>query len=73
MALKSVCGQARGFRRSARQAEPEWWYDWATQYGFLKTWRVDHEKTTLDMEKVSGVTLAELNLSESPKLRAYRH
>ena len=27
-------------------------------------------KTTLDMEKVSGVTLAELNLSESPKLRS---
>ncbi|MDR9856384.1 helix-turn-helix domain-containing protein [Paenibacillus sp. VCA1] len=48
---------------------PEWWYDWSTKYGLLKTWRVDNEKTTLDMEKVSDVTLRQLNLSESPKLR----
>ncbi|MFP4977951.1 ArsR/SmtB family transcription factor [Paenibacillus sp. CN-4] len=48
---------------------PNWWWDGSTQYGFLKTWRVDHEKTTLDMEKVSGVTLKDLQLELSPKLR----
>lgn len=48
---------------------PNWWYDWATQYGFLKTWRVDHEKTTLDMDKVSDVTLDHLRINESPKMR----
>lgn len=48
---------------------PNWWWDGSTQYGFLKTWRVDHEKTTLDMEKVSGVALKDLQLELSPKLR----
>lgn len=48
---------------------PNWWWDGSTQYGFLKTWRVDHEKTTLDMEKVSGVALKDLQLEQSPKLR----
>lgn len=48
---------------------PNWWWDGSTQYGFLKTWRVDHEKTTLDMEKVSGIALKDLQLELSPKLR----
>ncbi|ASA19969.1 ArsR/SmtB family transcription factor [Paenibacillus donghaensis] len=48
---------------------PNWWFDGSTQYGFLKTWRVDHEKTTLDMEKVSGVALNDLQMDQSPKLR----
>lgn len=48
---------------------PSWWLDWSTQYGLLKTWRVDNERTTLDMEKVSDVTLAQLNINQSPKLR----
>ncbi|MEC0238809.1 helix-turn-helix domain-containing protein [Paenibacillus dokdonensis] len=48
---------------------PEWWSDWATQYGLLKTWHMDHEKTMLDMEKVSDVTLHDVNLAQSPKLR----
>ncbi|MGN7454023.1 ArsR/SmtB family transcription factor [Paenibacillus pasadenensis] len=41
---------------------PDWWIDWATQYGLLKTWRVDKERTTIDMDKVSDVSLADLAL-----------
>lgn len=48
---------------------PNWWWDGSTQYGFLKAWRVDHEKTTLDMEKVSNVSLNDLLINRSPKLR----
>ncbi|MDO3408434.1 helix-turn-helix domain-containing protein [Saccharibacillus sp. CPCC 101409] len=48
---------------------PAWWYDWSTQYGLLKTWRVDREKTTLDMVKVSDVNLERLNLMEGQKVR----
>ncbi|CQR56363.1 ArsR/SmtB family transcription factor [Paenibacillus riograndensis] len=48
---------------------PAWWWDSSTQYGLLKTWRVDRDKTTLDMEKVSDVSLSQLNLTQSPKIR----
>lgn len=48
---------------------PPWWLDWSTQYGLLKTWKVDRDKTTLDMEKISSVSLGQLNLEQSPKVR----
>ncbi|RRJ62061.1 ArsR family transcriptional regulator [Paenibacillus oralis] len=48
---------------------PPWWLDWMTQYGLLKTWRIDHERTTLDMQKVSDVTLSDLRLQQRPGLR----
>jgi len=48
---------------------PAWWQDSSTQYGLLKKWRIDRDKTTLDMEKVSDVSLSRLNLEQSPKLR----
>jgi predicted transcriptional regulator len=48
---------------------PVWWLDWTTQYGLLKTWRVDTEKTTLDMEKISGVSLGDLHLNQRPNIR----
>lgn len=48
---------------------PAWWRDSSTQYGLLKTWRIDKDKTTLDMEKVSDVSLSQLNLAQSPKIR----
>lgn len=48
---------------------PEWWLDWTTQYGLLKTWRMDWERTTLDMKKVSDVTLSDLRLNQRPNLR----
>jgi predicted transcriptional regulator len=48
---------------------PAWWADTATQYGLLKTWRIDGERTTLDMQKVSDVSLEQLDLTQKPNLR----
>lgn len=48
---------------------PQWWPDGSTQYGSLKTWHVNREQTTLDREKVSDVSLNELNITKSPKIR----
>lgn len=48
---------------------PSWWQDWTTQYGLLKTWRVDRERTTLDMQKVSDVRLSDLKLDERPNIK----
>ena len=49
---------------------PSWWgQQTTTQYGLLKTWRVDVERTTLDMKKISDVTLADLKLEQRPSVR----
>ncbi|QHW31891.1 ArsR family transcriptional regulator [Paenibacillus rhizovicinus] len=48
---------------------PAWWLDWMTQYGFLKTWRIDGERTTLDMEKASDVTISDLKLTYRPNVK----
>jgi len=48
---------------------PSWWLDWTTQYGLLKTWRIDRERTTVDMKKVSDVTLQDLQLGQRPNIR----
>ncbi|WP_145947680.1 transcriptional regulator [Paenibacillus sp. Y412MC10] len=48
---------------------PSWWLDWTTQYGLLKTWRVDEDRTTLDMKKVSDVGINDLQLDGRPNLR----
>ncbi|WP_413408804.1 ArsR/SmtB family transcription factor [Paenibacillus amylolyticus] len=48
---------------------PAWWPDGSTQYGLLKKWRVDNNKTMLDKEKISDVSLSDLNLGDKPKLR----
>ncbi len=42
---------------------PSWWSDTSSQFGLLKTWRVDNRRSMLDGEALSGVTLADLNLS----------
>ena len=42
---------------------PPWWNDGSTQYGQLKTWRVDHRGTLLDSRYISAVTLADLELA----------
>ncbi|MGF9696059.1 MULTISPECIES: ArsR/SmtB family transcription factor [Paenibacillus] len=62
-----TCPGDFGDRRG--KLNPAWWYEGSTQYGLLKTWRVDKEKTTLDMERISQVTLDQLNLQNSHKLR----
>ncbi|MGC5772047.1 ArsR/SmtB family transcription factor [Paenibacillus pabuli] len=62
-----TCPGDFGDRRG--KLNPAWWFEWSTQYGLLKTWRVDKNKTTLDMEKISAVDLTQLNLQNSHKLR----
>jgi len=41
---------------------PSWWSDTSSQFGLLKTWRVDAAHCLLDGEEVSGVTLSDLYL-----------
>jgi len=36
---------------------PDWWELWATQYGLLKTWRIDREGTWIDGTPLSSVTI----------------
>ncbi|MBB6635755.1 ArsR/SmtB family transcription factor [Cohnella thailandensis] len=48
---------------------PAWLPDWSTQYGLLKTWRIDRHLTTLDMEKVSEVRVDDLKLIHRPNIR----
>ena len=44
---------------------PEWWSDWSTQYGLLKIWRVAHNGSFIDGDRISDVTLDDLNLLQS--------
>ena len=41
---------------------PEWWPDVSTQFGLLKTWRVDRDCCYVDNVRVSDLTLNDLNL-----------
>lgn len=45
---------------------PTWWGPTNTQYGFLKTWRIDRTGTYLDHAPISDVTIADLKISEMP-------
>ena len=45
---------------------PEWWSDLSTQYGFLKTWRVNGEGSYLEDARIGDVTLADLSLEDMP-------
>ncbi|MBE6981992.1 MAG: ArsR family transcriptional regulator [Ruminococcaceae bacterium] len=46
------------------QLNPEWWADSATQYGLLKTIRINSRGVYLDENKVSALTLTELAIDE---------
>ncbi|GLX66066.1 ArsR/SmtB family transcription factor [Paenibacillus glycanilyticus] len=48
---------------------PDWWHDSSTQYGLLKTFRVDNEKSSVDNFKVSDVTLQDLLIHANPNIR----
>ena len=39
---------------------PAWWPDVSTQFGLLKTWRVDHEGSYVDNVRVSDTTVQDL-------------
>ncbi|MDO5299808.1 MAG: helix-turn-helix domain-containing protein [Clostridia bacterium] len=43
---------------------PGWWSDLSTQYGFLKTWHVDHEGSYLENMRISDVCLCDLGLHD---------
>ena len=42
---------------------PSWWSDTSSQFGLLKTWRVDAEGSTLDGEVIGSTCLADLDLA----------
>ena len=44
---------------------PEWWNIKDSQYGLLKTWRVDVEGATLDGDRFSDVTINDLSLNQN--------
>jgi hypothetical protein len=46
---------------------PAWWGLTNTQYGFLKTWRIDRTGTYLDHAPLSDVTISDLNINGMPK------
>ena len=45
---------------------PQWWGLANTQFGFLKSWRIDRTGSYLDHERISNVRIADLKLEESP-------
>lgn len=52
-----------GARRG--RLNPSWWSDTSSQFGLLKTWRVDEEGSWLDGEPLSGVKLSDLGLGSN--------
>ncbi|MBX3000879.1 MAG: helix-turn-helix domain-containing protein [Caldilineaceae bacterium] len=48
---------------------PEWWEEWNSQYGLLKSWRVDQSGAWIDGIWLSGVTINDLNLDSQPFIR----
>ena len=58
----SDCGGRQG------HLTPGWWGATNTQYGFLKTWRVDRTGTYLDHAHIGDVTIAELEINSRPYL-----
>ncbi len=45
---------------------PEWWDEHNSQYGLLKTWRIDQEGTFIDGRPISKVVINELRLDQQP-------
>ena len=48
---------------------PAWWGDLSTQYGFLKTWRVDENGSYLEGDRIGDTRLADLRLGEGDFIR----
>ena len=47
---------------------PEWWPIEQTQYGVLKRWRITMDGTYVDGEKISEVSLTDINLEANPHI-----
>ena len=45
---------------------PQWWGLANTQFGYLKSWRVDRSGTYLDHERISDIRISDLKLEETP-------
>ena len=41
---------------------PSWWQDYMNQHGFLKAWRINDTGTYVDGEKLSDITVADLDV-----------
>jgi predicted transcriptional regulator len=48
---------------------PEWWEEWNSQYGLLKSWRVDGEGSWIDGVRISDVVIGNLNLDQGSFIR----
>lgn len=67
----SVCGNELGVWTSPGdyggrrgRFNPSWWSDTSSQYGLLKTWRIDEYGSTLDGTALSSVKLSDLHLDQ---------
>ena len=67
----SVCGHELGVWTSPGdyggrrgRFNPSWWSDTSSQYGLLKTWRIDEYGSTLDGTALSSVKLSDLHLDQ---------
>ena len=47
---------------------PDWWPDVSTQFGILKTWRIDKGGSYLENVQISALTINDLQLDEAPHL-----
>jgi predicted transcriptional regulator len=54
------------FRRQARRLHPDWWKLKGSQYGKLKSFRVNGSGTYVDGVKISPVSLKDLDLDTPP-------
>ncbi len=44
---------------------PSWWDNWLSQYGLLKSIRINHEDTSVNGQKISDITLEDLKLTDN--------
>lgn len=58
------CPSDYGGRRG--KLNPDWWEDKNSQFGKLKTWKLDAGGTFLDGEKVSSISLEEYEIADTP-------
>lgn len=47
---------------------PAWWSELSTQFGFLKTWRVDQSGSYLEGAQIGGTTLEDLDIGKQDYL-----
>lgn len=48
---------------------PDWWEEWNSQYGLLKSWRVDQSGSWIDGMPLSETTVDDLALEHQPFIR----